>query len=100
MNGLLPCGLVYLAVVGAVATGSLVQGASYMALFGLGTLPLMMATALAGQFVPIKWRNQIKKITPIVLLVFGCLLIARGLQFEIPDQMRFWEIGQEVPVCH
>ncbi len=100
MNGLLPCGLVYLAVAGAVATGSLVEGASYMALFGLGTLPLMMATALVGQFIPIQWRNQIKRLTPVVLLLFGCLLIARGLHFELPDQMRFWEIGQEVPVCH
>src|SRR5690606_31026113 len=41
LNGFLPCGLVYMAVFGAVAAGGLLQGSLYMFLFGLGTIPLM-----------------------------------------------------------
>ena len=57
LNGLLPCGLVYLAVAGAMATGSVAEGMTYMALFGLGTIPLMLTTAMAGQFIDLRCAN-------------------------------------------
>lgn len=100
LNGLLPCGLVYLAIVGAVATANVWQGALYMALFGAGTIPLLLSTALLGQFIPLKWRGQLKRMLPVLYLFFALLFIARGLNFEIPDQIRFWEIGNNVPMCH
>ena len=76
LNGLLPCGLVYMAIVGAVSTGSIWQGSAYMALFGLGTLPLMLSTALLGQFVPLRWRNQMRKLIPVFLVAFAILIHA------------------------
>jgi len=42
LNGLLPCGLVYLGIAGAINTGSAVYGAGFMAAFGLGTVPAML----------------------------------------------------------
>jgi len=100
LNGLLPCGLVYMAVVGAVATGSVVQGAAYMALFGAGTIPLMLLTSVAGQFIDVRWRNRLRRLTPILLVVFAILFISRGLQFELPTDVRFWESAQDIPMCH
>lgn len=100
LNGLLPCGLVYMAVVGAVATGHALEGMAYMSLFGLGTIPLMMATALAGQFINLRLRNRLRKLIPVFLVAFAVLFIARGLQFQIPDDFRFWEGLQEIPMCH
>lgn len=100
LNGLLPCGLVYMAIVGAVATGSIWHGSAYMALFGAGTLPLMLATSLAGQFIDVKWRNRLRRLTPVFLVLFAVLFISRGMQFELPSDMRFWESMQEVPMCH
>lgn len=100
LNGLLPCGLVYMAVAGAVATGSILKGAAYMALFGLGTIPLMLATAWAGQFVNLHWRRRIRKLLPAFLILFAFLFIARGINFEVPSSIRFWENMQEVPMCH
>lgn len=100
LNGLLPCGLVYMAVVGAVATGNIIEGMAYMSLFGLGTIPLMMATALAGQFINLRLRNRLRKLIPVFLVAFAVLFIARGLQFQIPDDFRFWEGLQEIPMCH
>ena len=41
LNGFLPCGLVYMAVFGSLASASAIQGSLYMMLFGLGTVPLM-----------------------------------------------------------
>src|SRR3954471_7712508 len=40
-NGLLPCGLVYLAITGAVAAGSITGAATFMIAFGLGTFPAL-----------------------------------------------------------
>ncbi len=100
LNGLLPCGLVYMAVVGAISTGNVWQGMAYMSLFGLGTIPLMLATALAGQFINIRLRNRLRKLIPVFLIAFAVLFIARGMQFHIPDGFRFWEGSQEIPMCH
>ncbi len=51
LNGLLPCGLVYMGLVASLATGGAWQGMAYMAVFGAGTLPLMLATVLVGRVV-------------------------------------------------
>lgn len=100
LNGLLPCGLVYLAIIGAVGAGNAVHGAAYMALFGAGTLPLLLLTALFGQFIPVKWRGQIRKLIPVFLVLFALLFLYRGFQFEMPDTVRFWEVANSTPSCH
>ena len=100
LNGFLPCGLVYLAIVGAVSMASLEQGVAYMALFGLGTIPLMLVVSLAGTVVSMRFKTIIRKLYPVFMVVFAALLIARGLNFEVPRTFNFWETGQEVPMCH
>lgn len=100
LNGLLPCGLVYVAVAGAVLSDSWVQSALYMGGFGAGTLPLMLSTALAGQFINLNWRQKLRRLSPVLLGLFGLYFMARGINFHLPETLRFWEIGQEVPMCH
>ena len=100
LNGMLPCGLVYLAIAGAITMSSIPEAMLYMALFGLGTLPLMLITALAGQFVKVNWRNRINKFTPIFLILVGIILLMRGLQFELPLEFSWWQQIQEPPLCH
>ncbi len=84
LNGLLPCGLVYMAVFGAVNSGDIFQGASYMFLFGLGTIPMMTAAVLMGNFLKVSLRNKIQKAIPIFVIVIGLLFILRGLGLGIP----------------
>lgn len=100
LNGLLPCGLVYVAVAGAVLSDSWVQSALYMGGFGAGTLPLMLGTALAGQFINLNWRQKLRRLSPVLLGLFGLYFMARGINFHLPETLRFWEIGQELPMCH
>ncbi len=100
LNGLLPCGLVYVAIVGALTSESLLQSAGYMAFFGMGTVPLMLVTALAGQFINLRWRARLRKLFPVFLILFGLLFIYRGMQFNIPADFRFWENWENLPMCH
>lgn len=83
-NGLLPCGLVYFAVMGAVATGSTLNAVLFMALFGLGTLPAMFLFGYFGMSINVAVRNRMKQAVPYFLTVMGMLLILRGLGLGIP----------------
>lgn len=83
-NGFLPCGLVYMALIGAIAIGNVAGGATYMFLFGLGTIPLMTAAVLLGNFVNLSVRKKIQKVIPVFVVVIGLLFILRGLGLGIP----------------
>lgn len=84
LNGLLPCGLVYMAVAGAIATGDITKGVLFMAVFGLGTVPVMLSLPLIGNFISIPVRNQIRKSVPVIVGIMAILLILRGLNLGIP----------------
>ena len=84
LNGLLPCGLVYVACAGATATGSLTSGVTYMALFGLGTIPVMLGISLTGHLLPVKARFQLARLVPAGVVLVAALLILRGLSLGIP----------------
>lgn len=84
LNGLLPCGLVYIAIAGAIGTGSTAEGALYMILFGLGTIPMMLVISLAGNVLGLAVRQKINKIIPGLVVVVGLLFVLRGLDLGIP----------------
>ncbi|MDX1827934.1 MAG: sulfite exporter TauE/SafE family protein [Lutibacter sp.] len=84
LNGFLPCGLVYMALIGAISTGNAFQGGLYMAVFGLGTIPMMSGAILLGNFINVSIRNKIQKIIPILVIIIGLLFILRGLGLGIP----------------
>ncbi|MCU7614719.1 sulfite exporter TauE/SafE family protein [Chryseobacterium sp. GMJ5] len=84
LNGFLPCGMVYMALTASLASGGIWQGASYMALFGLGTLPFMFAVVLAGNLMNQAFRLKVLKAIPLIMIVLGGLFILRGLELGIP----------------
>jgi len=83
-NGFLPCGLVYIALIGSISMGNATKGAFYMMLFGLGTVPLMTSAVMLGNFVSMKIRTKIQKAIPIFVVIIGLLFILRGLGLGIP----------------
>ncbi|PWK17863.1 sulfite exporter TauE/SafE family protein [Xanthomarina spongicola] len=84
LNGFLPCGLVYMAVFGSLATASAIQGGLYMFLFGLGTIPLMTTAIYLGKFLNATIKQRIQKAIPVFVVIIGLLFIIRGLGLGIP----------------
>jgi sulfite exporter TauE/SafE len=79
LNGLLPCGLVYVALAGATASQDALRGAVFMAFFGMGTLPLLAALLLLGRGIQTGLRQQMIKWYPLLIGCMAILLIIRGL---------------------
>ena len=84
LNGFLPCGLVYVALAGAIASGDAISGAAVMILFGLGTVPAMFAATFFGKFINIGIRTKIRKAVPVLALFLGIIFILRGMNLGIP----------------
>lgn len=85
LNGLLPCGMVYFAVAGALACDAIANGVLYMAIFGVGTFPLMLAVHYAGSaYLTLSLRKKVKQLVPVFVSLMGVLLILRGLNLGIP----------------
>lgn len=81
-NGILPCGFVYLALAGAATTQNSLQGALYMALFGLGTLPMMLFISLSGSIIGLSARRWINRLGPYVAIAMAVILIHRGVKMH------------------
>lgn len=84
LNGILPCGFVYIALAGAVSVPSVGGSMLYMALFGLGTFPLMFILSLSGKLVKPNFRQFFKKAIPYAATFMAVLFILRGLNLGIP----------------
>lgn len=84
LNGLLPCGLVYVALAGAIAAGTVWGGALFMFLFGIGTAPLLLALSLAGPSLYGRLRGRFQAVIPVGLAILGILFILRGSNLGIP----------------
>jgi len=84
LNGFLPCGLVYIALAGSVSTGTALGGAFYMAVFGIGTFPVMLAMSLVGQIFGFKIKSKLSRLLPIGVVLLATLFILRGLSLGIP----------------
>ncbi len=84
LNGFLPCGLVYVALAGAIASGDAISGTAVMILFGLGTVPTMFAATIFGKFINLNIRRKVSRAIPVFALVLGVLFILRGMGLGIP----------------
>ncbi|MDP2336163.1 MAG: sulfite exporter TauE/SafE family protein [Bacteroidota bacterium] len=84
LNGLLPCGLVYVAIAGAINSGTVFSGAIFMMFFGLGTVPLLMLATLASDAISHRIRLKMQKVVPYFIFMLGVLFILRGMSLGIP----------------
>jgi len=72
--GLLPCGLLYAALLAASAAGGPLQGGLAMLMFGLGTAPALLAVGIAGQAAARRWQRALGPVAPVLLLVNALVL--------------------------
>ena len=84
LNGLLPCGLVYLGIVGSLATGSALHGGLFMLAFGMGTTPVMLSFLLMAKQLNLNYRKKLSQLAPLFISIVAVLLIVRGLNLGIP----------------
>ena len=82
LNGLLPCGVTYVALTQAINLNTALESSRSMLFFGLGTLPLLFLTAVSP-LVFRKFRTP-GMLVPILFIIAGSFLMARGLNVEIP----------------
>lgn len=83
LNGFLPCGLVYVALAGALNTGNIFNAVMYMVFFGLGTFPVMFAVSVFGRFISVTVRRKINRLIPVFIFILGILFILRGMNLGI-----------------
>jgi uncharacterized protein len=83
LNGLLPCGMVYIAIAGSLSMADYFQSSLYMIFFGMGTWPMLLAISYGSTFANhLSWLN-IRRLAPVFIACLGLLLIWRGLNLHI-----------------
>jgi len=85
LNGLLPCGLTLTALTWCITLRGPLDGFNFMLLFGAGTLPVMLGLTGILPALANKFNWNIQKLTTTVLIVSGCILIARVFFVHIPQ---------------
>ena len=74
--GLLPCGLVLTALLAAMASTNMLQGALTMFVFGLATLPSLFAVRwLTQQMIARTWSRSL---ISLMMMLFGFQFAMRG----------------------
>ena len=84
LNGLLPCGMIYLAIASSFLTGSAVNAGLFMFSFGLGTFPAMVSVIFFSGYLNQHFRQHFRKLVPVFLFSMAALLVLRGLNLGIP----------------
>lgn len=103
LNGLLPCGLVYLALISSFATETVSDSVIFMALFGLGTLPWIVGSVWLGKLTFHKLNGFTKKLKPVLAFGLAMFLLLRGLEVQF-IHVPMPDFGQEnqsiaIPIC-
>ncbi len=94
-NGFLPCGPVYAVAIAALAAPTPLHGAHIMLMFGLGTMPVLIAVGLgAGRLAPALQRRFIAVAAILVVIVGVEFLLRAGKMYGLVEAIRwgFWPV--------
>jgi len=98
LNGLLPCGMVYIALIASLALQNPVNGALYMFFFGIGTIPMLVSIMITGKILSLSLRTKLTDLLPYVAMFIGILFIVRGLGLGIhylSPKLQVFDYGAE-----
>ena len=74
--GFLPCGLVYGALMMAIAGNNIATGAALMFVFGLGTMPMLIATQKTVGLLQSSIKNfRLRQINGVIMMLSGLAVI-------------------------
>lgn len=103
LNGLLPCGLVYIALAGSFASSNLFMSSLYMFSFGVGTVPMMALIYFSKNLITLNIRKKLTKLIPYGVAIVAVLMILRGLSLGIPmisPQLPDKVVNETIECCH
>jgi hypothetical protein len=103
LNGMLPCGLVYVALTGSLALGNSGNAALFMLGFGIGTVPWLTGAVASTGFLPGKFKQRAARAIPYLAIAFGVLFILRGLALDIPylsPALQALGLPEEMTICN
>ncbi|MCI4406422.1 MAG: sulfite exporter TauE/SafE family protein [Sulfuricurvum sp.] len=87
MNGFFPCGFVFFFAAKAAASASIINGGIIMAVFGLSTVPTLLALGQSVSFFKeIAFRQTMNRIAALAILIYGIYSVYYGLAyfFDLP----------------
>ncbi len=84
INGLLPCGFVYLALAGSLMQDSVPESLLFMSAFGLGTIPALAGLSLAAKIPVLSNVISSRRFVVSAAALAGLLLVVRGMALGIP----------------
>ncbi len=99
LNGLLPCGMVYMALLASFAQGNPLDSSLYMGFFGVGTIPLLMVLMLGGNWINDFAKQKVNRLMPYLGFFIGALFIVRGLGLGIhliSPELQLFELGKSI----
>jgi sulfite exporter TauE/SafE len=99
LNGLLPCGLVLIALTFCITLSSPIEGFQFMIFFGMGTLPVMfgLTTIIAGLVK--RFNFSVQNVTTGILIASGIMLIARVFLFQLPHHSSIQQGVIDIVLC-
>ena len=100
LNGVLPCGLVWIALTYSLTLQSPLAGFSFMVLFGVGTLPVMLGfTSIITQLLK-RFNFNFQHITSAMLILSGILLIVRVFIIHLPHHHSLQQGVVDIVLCN
>lgn len=99
LNGMLPCGFVYIALGFSLMFNSSIDTSLYMVSFGLGTVPALIGIGYFSQILSTPLRQKVQLVVPFATAIVGILLILRGLSLDIPYISPVLS-GMGCSICH
>lgn len=101
LNGLIPCGVVFIALQAALLQSTLANSMLFMLVFGLGTIPMLFGISYLSNNFSSVFKLKINKLMPVLTIVVAVLLIVRGLNLDIPYISPSYNAQQnEMSCCH
>ncbi len=100
LNGLLPCGLVYMALSASMTASTSLQTILLIYSFGLGTVPMLIGISMLRSKLSFLRSNNVRKLVPVMVFAFGFLFVLRGMNLGIPYLSPKVEVAEhEVRSC-
>ena len=100
LNGILPCGLVWIALTYSLTLQSALERFSFMMLFGVGTLPVMLGfTSIITQLLK-RFNFNFQRISSAMLILSGVLLIVRVFIIHLPHQHSLQQEVVDIVLCN